>query len=219
VASEMAHAADRAPRHSVERLVRDSCDRADASAERAHPLRDATIAPVRPAAKESPVAMVRTTSGPLGVPTISRTTHAPKQTALIASSVILSGEIQSCHVVCAFSGAFIVSTPPNFVLLQLRIIREECPESPAICFRIRAIGNLLPSSAGQGASPRCRNSRGRSGEAHRRNARGRSSGGYGKSPSRRSYRQASERARVRSTRSHAAWAAAKPGGASPQCSL
>ena len=91
----------------------------------------------------------------------------------------------------------------SFILPQPSDTLKESPESPANCFRIRATCNLLPSSAGQGASPRRCNSRGPTGEGHRRNVRGRSSGGSGNSPSKRQYPQVIGRARVRSTRSRA----------------
>lgn len=58
------------------------------------------------------MAIVSNTSGPLAVPTASRTTHPPKQTALMARSVILKGEIHSRHEAAFFSGVLICD-PPN----------------------------------------------------------------------------------------------------------
>ncbi len=93
----------------VERLLAGECGGPEPSGSHASRFRDATIAPIRPDANDSPVAIVRTTSGPLALPTRRRTRHAPKQTALIASRVSFSGEIQSCHAACCFRDGFMRS--------------------------------------------------------------------------------------------------------------
>jgi hypothetical protein len=103
---------DRAPRPSVQRLVRQY---RHSGCRRAACFRDATMAPVSPAPRDNPVPIVKRTNGPPPAPTANKTIHPPKQTALIARSVTLRGERYSRQSEGCFSVVFIIAvrSPPN----------------------------------------------------------------------------------------------------------
>jgi hypothetical protein len=73
------------------------------------------MAPASPAPKDSPVPIVKRNRGMPSAPKANKTTHPPKQTALIARSVILRGERFSRQSEFRSSVVFIISTwlPPN----------------------------------------------------------------------------------------------------------